>query len=232
MTTMLLEAGVSCVLVGASDPPAADERRALGELAALVAAAAGRRRGPDGRARRRDERATRGVRRHRDTRRARSCSGPRRKRGDARPVRSPSCSSSWPCRPTTRGARSGPARWRWPRSSIGGSTSSRSASMPGRARRRRPGSRGGTPSLDLAVVPSAALAHRRSRRFGRRPGRPVVDLGRRPASPARSPARAAARARGPTRPATASRSGWPPPGQRWVASRNGPRNGTTGHRPT
>ena len=44
MTTLLLDAEVSCVLVGASDPPAADERRALGELAALVAAAGGRRR--------------------------------------------------------------------------------------------------------------------------------------------------------------------------------------------
>ncbi|MEP6638826.1 MAG: hypothetical protein ABJC39_05700 [Chloroflexota bacterium] len=44
MTTMLLDGGVAAVLVGASDPPAADERRALGELAALVAAAAGRRR--------------------------------------------------------------------------------------------------------------------------------------------------------------------------------------------
>ena len=43
MTTMLLEAGVSAILVGAGDPPAADERRALGELTALVAAAAGRR---------------------------------------------------------------------------------------------------------------------------------------------------------------------------------------------
>ncbi len=43
MTTMLLDGGVAGVLVGASDPPAADERRALGELAAL-AAAAGRRR--------------------------------------------------------------------------------------------------------------------------------------------------------------------------------------------
>jgi hypothetical protein len=44
MTTLLLDAEVSCVLVGAGDPPAADERRALGELAALVAAAGGRRR--------------------------------------------------------------------------------------------------------------------------------------------------------------------------------------------
>ena len=43
MTTLLLEAGVSCVLVGASDPPAGDERRRLGELATLVAAAASRR---------------------------------------------------------------------------------------------------------------------------------------------------------------------------------------------
>ena len=34
---------VSGILVGAGDPPAADERRALGELAALVSAAAGRR---------------------------------------------------------------------------------------------------------------------------------------------------------------------------------------------
>ncbi len=43
MSTMLLDAGVSGMLVGAGDPPAADERRALGELAALVAAVAERR---------------------------------------------------------------------------------------------------------------------------------------------------------------------------------------------
>ncbi|HEV7603578.1 MAG TPA: hypothetical protein VGO15_01355 [Candidatus Limnocylindrales bacterium] len=43
MTTLLLDRTVSGVLLGAGDPPGADERRALGELAALVAAAAGRR---------------------------------------------------------------------------------------------------------------------------------------------------------------------------------------------
>jgi hypothetical protein len=43
MSTMLLDGAVSGILVGAGDPPAADERRALGELAALVAAAAARR---------------------------------------------------------------------------------------------------------------------------------------------------------------------------------------------
>jgi hypothetical protein len=43
MTALLLDAGVSGILVGSGDPPAADERRALGELTALVAAAAGRR---------------------------------------------------------------------------------------------------------------------------------------------------------------------------------------------
>jgi hypothetical protein len=43
MSTLLLDAGVSGILVGAGDPPAADERRALGELAALVAAVAERR---------------------------------------------------------------------------------------------------------------------------------------------------------------------------------------------
>ena len=43
MTTLLLDGEVSGVLVGAGDPAAADERRALGELAALVAAATGRR---------------------------------------------------------------------------------------------------------------------------------------------------------------------------------------------
>jgi len=43
MSTMLLDASVSGVLVGAGDPPSADERRALGELAALIAAAAERR---------------------------------------------------------------------------------------------------------------------------------------------------------------------------------------------
>jgi hypothetical protein len=43
MLTMLLDAGVTGILVGAGDPPAADERRALGELTALVASVAQRR---------------------------------------------------------------------------------------------------------------------------------------------------------------------------------------------
>ena len=43
MSTRLLDAGVDAILAGAGDPPAADERRALGELGALVAAAAHRR---------------------------------------------------------------------------------------------------------------------------------------------------------------------------------------------
>jgi hypothetical protein len=43
MSTLLLDPGVDGILVGAADPPAADERRAQGELGALVAAAALRR---------------------------------------------------------------------------------------------------------------------------------------------------------------------------------------------
>jgi hypothetical protein len=43
MSRLLLDVGVDGILVGAGDPPAADERRALGELAALVAAVAERR---------------------------------------------------------------------------------------------------------------------------------------------------------------------------------------------
>jgi hypothetical protein len=43
MTTLLLDVGVDAILAGAGDPPAADERRALAELGALVAAAAHRR---------------------------------------------------------------------------------------------------------------------------------------------------------------------------------------------
>jgi hypothetical protein len=43
MSTLLLDAEVNAILVGAADPAAADERRALGELAALVAAVAERR---------------------------------------------------------------------------------------------------------------------------------------------------------------------------------------------
>lgn len=42
-STMLLDPGVDAILAGAGDPPAADERRAIGELGALVAAAALRR---------------------------------------------------------------------------------------------------------------------------------------------------------------------------------------------
>ena len=43
MSTVLLDPDIEGVLAGAGDPPAADERRALGELAALVAAVAQRR---------------------------------------------------------------------------------------------------------------------------------------------------------------------------------------------
>src|SRR4051794_25821768 len=43
MLTMLLDAKISGILVGAGDPPAADERRALGELTALIASVAERR---------------------------------------------------------------------------------------------------------------------------------------------------------------------------------------------
>ncbi len=43
MSTMLLEPSVAGILVGAGDPPGADERRALGELSALVSAVASRR---------------------------------------------------------------------------------------------------------------------------------------------------------------------------------------------
>jgi hypothetical protein len=43
MSTLLLDPAVDAILVGAGDPPAVDERRGLGELAVLVAAAAQRR---------------------------------------------------------------------------------------------------------------------------------------------------------------------------------------------
>lgn len=43
MSTILLDPGVDGILAGAGEPPAADEQRALGELGALVAAAAARR---------------------------------------------------------------------------------------------------------------------------------------------------------------------------------------------
>lgn len=43
LTAMLLDPEVSAVLVGAGDPPGADERSSLGDLAALVAATANRR---------------------------------------------------------------------------------------------------------------------------------------------------------------------------------------------
>ena len=45
MSRMLLDAGTDAILAGAADPPAADERNAIGELAALVAAVATRRPG-------------------------------------------------------------------------------------------------------------------------------------------------------------------------------------------
>ncbi len=45
MSTMLLDAEVAAILVGSGDPPAADERRWLGELAAVISAVAERRPG-------------------------------------------------------------------------------------------------------------------------------------------------------------------------------------------
>lgn len=44
MSRLLMDGGTDAILAGATDPPAADERSALGELAALVAAVARRRR--------------------------------------------------------------------------------------------------------------------------------------------------------------------------------------------
>ena len=43
MSALLLEPDIAAILVGAGEPPSADERRGIGELAAVVAAAASRR---------------------------------------------------------------------------------------------------------------------------------------------------------------------------------------------
>ena len=195
MSTLLLEADVSGILVGAGDPPAADERRALGELTALVAAAAGRRADSTiilagGMAEHLSAFGDVGVRR------GEVVLGPAAQRGVAgRAAGRPAPRAGPAARRLAPGAR-GRCRRRWPRSSTGGSTSSRSATTAAPVGRPSPGVGGGPASLDLAVVPDGVPRAGRPGRRGRRPGRPVVDLGRRPASPARPDARAAHRAVG------------------------------------
>ena len=191
MTTLLLEAGVSCVLVGASDPPAADERRALGELAALVAAAAGRRRDLT-------VVLAGGMSEHLSafgdiaTRAGEVLLGPAAKRGTpGGPLADLLVELALPPNDARRALGAGAVALaeildrRVDVVEVGFDAGTRAAASPGVA--------GGAPSLDLAVVAERGAGPPRSRRFGRRPGRPVVDLGRRPASPARPPARTAAR---------------------------------------
>ena len=134
MSTLLLDAGVDAILAGAGDPPAADERRALGELGALVAAAAHRRPELSVDPGRRDGRPARSAfgdvsdRLGEVLRRRRP---PRPRPGGAGPVRAAHRRRA--ARPTTRGGPWARPRPRWPTSSTGGSTSSRSASTAERA---------------------------------------------------------------------------------------------------
>ena len=157
MTTMLLDAAVSCVVVGASDPPAADERRALGELAALVAAAAGRRRDltvvlAGGMS---EELAAFGDI---ATRAGEVLLGPAAKRGmPAGPLAELLVELALPANDARRALGAGAVALaevldrRVDVVEVGFDAGTRASAAPGIA--------GGTPSLDLAVVPSAALAH-------------------------------------------------------------------------
>ena len=147
----------SAILVGAGDPPAADERRALGELAALVAAAADRRpEVPVVLAGGMSEHLQR-VRRHRDAAGRGPARSGRASAGAGRAA-APTCLSSWPCRPTTRVGRSALAAMalaeildrRVDVVEIGFDGGTRVGAWPGVA--------GGAPRLDLAIVPPPALA--------------------------------------------------------------------------
>ena len=145
------------VLVGAGDPPSADERRALGELAALVAAVAGRR--PE-----LTVILAGGMAEHLA---AFGDVGGAPRRGRPRPG-APSAAArrgpladllidlALPPADARRALGAGAAPW--PRSSTGGSTSSRSATTPATRVSAVPGVGGGASSFDLAVVPTAGLA--------------------------------------------------------------------------
>ena len=232
MTTLLLEAGVS-------RRPGRRRRPAGGRRAAGARGARRPRRGrrgppagADRRAGRRDGGASRARSATSDARRARSCSGRPRKRGaPGGPARRPARRAGR-CRPTTPGGRSVPARV------------ALAEVLDRRVEVVEIGFDGGTRA--------AAVARGRRRRAERRPGRrrrarrwrrPIPTTrssigsacGRRGAPTGTACATACASCgspRGRTRPATASRSGWPPPGRRSAGSPNGRRNGTTGRRPT
>ena len=223
---------VGGVLVGAGDPPAADERRALGELAALVAAVAERRPDLDGDPGRRrwpsDLPAFGDVGERR--RRGRARAGGRARRAGRPAGRAPDRAGAAAGRRAPRARRGRDGAGRGPR--------------PARRRRRdrlrrrdprgrpRPASAAGRRRLDLAVVPSAGARARRSRRRGRRPGRAVVDLGRRPAPPARPDARAADRAVGRCHRRRRDPADGGRPRRARPARRMRRRSGPTGRRPT
>ena len=213
-------AGGHGVLVGAGDPPAADERRALGELAALVAAVAGRRPELHGHPRRRDGRAPGAFGDVGDAAPARSCSARRPSAAmPGGPLADLLVELALPPDDARRALGAGRGRaGRRPRPA---------------GRRRRDRLRRRDPRVGRARA--SAAGRRRSTwpssraPASRRPtpttrsstGSAVVDLGRRPASPARPPARAAHRAVGGRDRRRRRRSGWPPPGPRSAGSANG-----------
>ena len=191
MSAMLLDKSVTGVLVGAGDPPSADERRALGELAALVAAVAGRR--PEV-----TVILAGGMAEHLAA------------FGDvgARPgevVLGPAAQRGSPAGPladllidhrASAGRRPPGARCRCRRPGRGPRPADRR--RRDRLRRRDPRvGRAGHRRRCLVVRPGGrpdrGPGTGRARRLGHRSGGAVVDLGRRPAPPARPDARAADR---------------------------------------
>ena len=227
MSRMLLDASVNAVLVGAGDPPAADERRALGELAALVAVW------------RSDVRTSIIVLAGGMSDHLPAFGDVGRRPGEV--VLGP---------PARRGAPGGPLAdllielalppddahralgWgamaladvldrRVDVVEIGYDAGTRAAATPGVG--------GLAATVQLAVVPSAALAPARSRRRGRRPGRAVVDLASIVIACATVCASSAS-PHGPMRPAMARRFGWPRRVPRFRAWPNGRPTGTTGRR--
>ena len=191
---LLLEASVRGVLVGAGDPPAADERRALGELTALVAAVAERR--PElvvvlagGMT---DHLAAFGDVGRRP---GEVVLGPAAQKGvPGGPLAELLLELALPPDDAHRSLGSGAMALaevldrRVDVVEIGYDAGTRAAAAPGVG--------GGPGDGRPGRRPDARPRARRPRRRGRRPGRGMVDLGRRPAPAARPPARAADRAVG------------------------------------
>ena len=218
------------MLVGAGDPPAADERRALGEMTALVAAVAERR----------PELAiilAGGMTDHLAAfgdvgrRPGEVVLGPAAKKGvPGGPLAELLLELALPPDDSHRSLGPGAMALaevldrRVDVVEIGYDAGSRAAAAPGVG--------GGPATVDLAVRADGVP---RPGRSGRRGGGPASGHGP-PGAPTGTgcviACASSASRRGRTRPATAPRSGWPPPAPPWAGSPRRHPTGTTGRRPT